>query len=198
LSAPRRRPTHQAPQGRLPDHLRPGLAIVFCGINPGRRSAATGHHYAGPGNRFWPALHLAGLTPRQLAPEEDATIPRYGLGLTNLVDRATAAADELERGELEAGARRLARKLAAARPRWLAMLGLGAYRAALGEPSASLGPQPRTLGGAPIWLLPNPSARGTHYPTERLADELDALRRAAGLPRLSSDPRGTGPGGTSP
>ncbi|HVS15052.1 MAG TPA: G/U mismatch-specific DNA glycosylase [Thermoanaerobaculia bacterium] len=173
---------------RLPDHLAPGLAIVLCGINPGRRSAATGHHYAGPGNRFWPALHRAGLTPRRLEPEEDATLLRYGLGLTNLAPRSTAAAAELGRAELEAGARRLARALADLRPHWLAVLGLGAYRAAFREPHAAVGPQRRTIGDTRVWLLPNPSGRGTHYPLERLAAELDALRRAAGLPRRSAHP----------
>jgi TDG/mug DNA glycosylase family protein len=176
--------THRSPV--LADHLAPGLDLVFCGINPGRHSAVSGHHYAGPGNRFWPALHGAGLTPYRLAPREDASLLRYGLGLTNLVARATAAADELDRSELQAGARRLARRLSELRPRWLAVLGLGAYRSAFAEPRATVGCQPRTLGGARVWLLPNPSGRATQYPLERLIAELDALRREAGLRRLSS------------
>jgi len=168
----------------LPDHLAPGLAIVFCGINPGRTSGARGHHYAGPGNRFWPALHSAGLTPRRYRPEEDASLLELGLGLTNLVPRITAAASELACAELVAGAQRLEARLRELEPRWLAVLGLGAYRTAWNEPDARVGEQPRTIGSTRIWLLPNPSGRGTHYPLPALVDQLERLRRAAGLPRL--------------
>ncbi|HVS65601.1 MAG TPA: G/U mismatch-specific DNA glycosylase [Thermoanaerobaculia bacterium] len=170
----------------LPDHLAPELAIVFCGINPGRTSGARGHHYAGPGNRFWPALHGAGLTPRRYRPEEGPTLPELGLGLTNLVHRTTAAAAELRTVELVAGARRLETVLLELRPRWLAVLGLGAYRVAWNEPDARVGEQPSTIGSTRVWLLPNPSGRGTHYPLPALVAELERLRKAAGLPHLSA------------
>jgi TDG/mug DNA glycosylase family protein len=167
---------------RLRDVLAPGLAVVFCGINPGLYSAAVGHHFARPGNRFWRALSDAGFTDRLLAPAEDRTLLRHGCGVTNLVARATAAADELAADELAAGARRLAAKLRRMHPRCVAFLGVGAYRLAFGHRAACIGCQPETLGGARVWVLPNPSGRAAAYQRAdfaRLFRELheDVMRR---------------------
>jgi TDG/mug DNA glycosylase family protein len=148
---------------RLRDVLAPGLAVVFCGINPSLYSAAVGHHFARPGNRFWPALRDAGFTDRLLTPAEDRALLRYGCGVTNLVARATAAADELAPDEIAAGARRLAAKLRRLSPRCVAFLGVGAYRVAFGHRTARIGRQPETLGGARVWALPNPSGRTAAY-----------------------------------
>ena len=141
----------------------PGLRVLFCGINPGLYSAATGHHFARPGNRFWPALAAAGFTPRQLHPSEERLLLQAGYGLTNLVARATAAADELTPKELVAGRRRLARKVRRLRPRAIAFLGLGAYRQAFGNPEAPLGRQRERFQGAEIWVLPSPSGLNANY-----------------------------------
>lgn len=151
----------------VPDVLVPHLDVVFCGINPGFRSAATGYHFAGPGNRFWPALHAAGFTDRQLQPSEVATLPRYGIGITNLVTRTTARADQLTTRELEAGREALEKKMRRFKPSWLAVLGVTAYRAAFGERHAALGEQTRTIGDTRVWLLPNTSGLNAHY---QLAD----------------------------
>jgi double-stranded uracil-DNA glycosylase len=164
--------------GRVPDVLAPGLAVLFCGINPGLWSAAVGHHFARPGNRFWPALHLAGFTPRVLDPAEDVDLPRYGLGITNLVGRATAGAAELTREELRAGAELLAARAAAIRPAVVAVLGVGAWRAGFGAPQATVGPQPERVGGARAWLLPNPSGLNAHWQLAGLAAAFAELRRS--------------------
>jgi TDG/mug DNA glycosylase family protein len=168
-------------EGRtVPDVLRPELDVLFCGINPGLWSAAVGHHFARPGNRFWKALHLGGFTPRQLEPDEEAELLRLGLGITNLVERATAGAAELGAGELRAGAARLAAKAAATRPRVVAVLGVGAYRAAFARPRAAVGPLPEPIGGSPAWLLPNPSGLNAHYQLPGLAEAFAELRRSLG------------------
>jgi double-stranded uracil-DNA glycosylase len=151
----------------------PGLQVLFCGINPSLASAAAGHHFARPGNRFWPALHRAGLTGRQLAPAEDASLLERGLGLTNLVARPTRAAAELSAEELRAGAAELEAKVARHRPAKVAFLGVLAYRRAFGRPRAGLGPQPEPLGLSQLWVLPNPSGLQARY---QLADIVDALR----------------------
>lgn len=165
--------------GTLPDILAHDLDVLFVGINPSLYSAAVGHHFARPGNRFWPALHRSGFTPRQWSPEEDRSGPSYGFGLTNMVDRATARADELDPAELVAGGKILARKIRRWRPRFVAVVGVTAYRAAFGEPGASLGDQGRDLAGARLWVLPNPSGLNAHYPLARLAELFGALRSAA-------------------
>lgn len=146
----------------VPDVLAPGLDVVFCGINPGRHSAATGFHFAGPGNRFWPSLYASGFTDRLLQPSEVALLPQYGCGITNLVTRTTARADELSPGEIVAGRHALEAKLLMFKPAWLAMLGLGAYRTAFGDRRAALGPQDRTIGTTRVWLLPNTSGLNAH------------------------------------
>jgi double-stranded uracil-DNA glycosylase len=143
--------------------IAPGLRVLFCGINPGLYSAATGHHFARPGNRFWPALHAAGFTPRLLQPPEENELLSLGFGLTNLVARATAGADELAPTEFVAGRRRLAAKVRRYRPRTVAFLGLGAYRHAFGRPQATLGPQPESFEGATVWVLPSPSGLNANY-----------------------------------
>jgi TDG/mug DNA glycosylase family protein len=167
------------PAKPLRDVVAPGLDVLFCGINPSLLSAARGHHFARPGNRFWPALHLAGLTPRRMTPEEDAELPRYGLGVTNLVDRPTRAAAELTPDELREGAAALAELVARYRPRVLAVLGVGAYRAGFGRPRAVLGRQDERVGGAQTWVVPNPSGLNAHYQLPDLARLYRGLRSAA-------------------
>ena len=141
----------------------PDLKVLFVGINPSLRSAEVGHNFARPGNRFYPALHAAGFTPRQLAPSEDTTLPRYGVGITNIAARPTRAAAELSREELREGAAHLERLVAEVRPRLVAFLGLTAYRTAFARPKATLGLQEATLGERPVWILPNPSGLNAHY-----------------------------------
>ncbi len=165
----------------LRDVIAPDLGVLFCGINPSLMSAERGHHFARPGNRFWPAIHRAGLTPRRLEPSEDGELPRYGLGVTNLVDRPTRAAAELSRDELRAGARSLAALVEAHRPRVLAVLGITAWRTAWERPKARLGPQPERLGATAIWVLPNPSGLNAHHQLDDLAAAYRAMAVAAGL-----------------
>jgi TDG/mug DNA glycosylase family protein len=164
----------------LRDVLAPGLRILFCGINPSLISAARGHHFARPGNRFWPALHRSGLTPRLLSPDEDGELPRWGLGVTNLVDRPTARADELGRDELRAGAAALERLVAEWRPGVLAVVGLTAWREGFDRPGAGVGLQPGRVGGAPAWVLPNPSGLNAHYQLPDLARLFGELGEYAG------------------
>jgi TDG/mug DNA glycosylase family protein len=160
----------------LPGPSDPPLAVLFCGINPGLVTALTGHHFGRPGNRFWPALHRSGFTPRLLRPAEQGELRGLGLGITNLVARATATADEIGPEELRRGARALARKARRRRPRLVAFLGLGAFRVAFDSPGATVGPQPEVIGGARAWLLPNPSGLNAHYRIEDLARAFAALR----------------------
>lgn len=163
----------------MPDVIADGLRVLFCGINPGLWSAATGHHFARPGNRFWPVLHRSGFTPRQLAPHEENELLSYGLGISNVVARASARADELTREEYLAGGRELERKVAQRRPCWLAVVGVTAYREAFGERRAVVGAQQRTMGGTGIWVLPNPSGLNAHWQPAALAEEFGRLRAAA-------------------
>src|SRR4051794_22501922 len=158
------------------DVVGPDLRVLFCGINPGLYSAATGHHFARPGNRFWPALHRAGFTPRQLAPAEERQLLALGCGITNLVSRATAAADELTADELIRGARRLEAKVRRFRPKVVAFAGIGAYRTAFGRKTAALGRQPEDLAGAQVWVLPSPSGLNAHHSLAALAERFRELR----------------------
>jgi TDG/mug DNA glycosylase family protein len=178
-----RRPTKEellAAGGRtLPDVIAPGLRVLFCGINPGLYTAAVGHHFARPGNRFWKALHAGGFTPRVLDPSEEQLLLQFGCGITNVADRPSAAADELSREELMEGGRRLAEKVARYHPRWLAVLGLGAYRTAFGKPKAAFGPQQETIGGARVWVLPNPSGLNASYRPQDFGRLFGELRMAA-------------------
>jgi TDG/mug DNA glycosylase family protein len=164
------------PDKPLPDVVAPGLDVLFCGINPSLLSAARGHHFARPGNRFWPALHLAGLTPFRLTPEQDRELPRYGLGVTNLVDRPTRTAAELTTDELRAGPAALAELVARYRPRVVAVLGITAWRAAFDRPRAGLGVQPERVGGVTTWVAPNPSGLNAHYMLPDLAAFYRRLR----------------------
>ncbi|MFD8073641.1 G/U mismatch-specific DNA glycosylase [Streptomyces sp. NBC_00510] len=156
-----------------------GLRVLFCGINPGLMSAATGHHFARPGNRFWPVLHACGFTPRRLDPAEQGELPAYGLGITNVVARASARADELTRDELLEGGRLLTERVLRYEPRWLAVVGVTAYRVAFAEPRARIGPQERTIGGTRIWALPNPSGLNAGWSTQAMTEEYGRLRDAS-------------------
>jgi double-stranded uracil-DNA glycosylase len=154
------------------------LHVLFCGINPGLYSAATGWHFARPGNRFWPALHLSGFTPRRLHPSEQAELPGYGLGITNIAPRATAQAAELSATELRDGAARLSALIDSRRPAFVAIAGVTAYRTAFGVPKAQIGPQPDRLGAARVWILPNPSGLNAHTSVPLLSQEMRKLREA--------------------
>jgi TDG/mug DNA glycosylase family protein len=163
----------------IPDVVAPGLRVLFAGINPSLYSAATGCHFARPGNRFWPTLHAAGFTARQLRPDEQRSLLATGLGITNIVARATTRADELTAAELRAGGAELASLAARLDVSWLAVLGVTAYRTAFGVPTAVVGPQDNRLGGALVWVLPNPSGLNAHYSASALAAEFSRLRRTA-------------------
>lgn len=165
----------------IPDVLPPAgepFRVLFCGINPGLYSAATGWHFARPGNRFWPALHQSGFTDRQLKPSQQAEIARHGLGITNIAARATAQAAELTAAELKEGADRLLALVDARQPRVVAIAGVTAYRAAFARPRAVIGPQSEKLGTARLWILPNPSGLNAHWPTARIAEAFRELREA--------------------
>lgn len=156
-----------------------GLSVLFCGINPGLMTAATGHHFARPGNRFWPVLHLSGFTPRLMQPSEQEDLLSYGLGITNVVARATARADELSAEEYREGGRRLALKVTRRKPRWLAVVGVTAYRAAFDDRKAQVGPQERVIGETRVWVLPNPSGLNAHWTAQTMAEEFGRLRVTA-------------------
>ncbi|PDP89587.1 G/U mismatch-specific DNA glycosylase [Glycomyces fuscus] len=179
----------EAARDRLvPDLVAEDLRVLFCGINPGLTSGAVGHHFAKPGTRFWPSLHGAGFTPRQLRPDEEAELLSLGLGITNVAERTTAQADELSREEIVEGGRRLREKVLRWRPRWLAVLGVTAYREAFADRRATVGPQDARIGDTRVWLLPNPSGRNAHWQLGPLIEEFARLRRAAGVPDRSGDP----------
>ncbi|MPY78044.1 MAG: G/U mismatch-specific DNA glycosylase [Actinophytocola sp.] len=173
---PTRADLNAARDRTIPDVLAADLRVLFCGINPSLYSGATGHHFARPGNRFWPALHRAGFTPRQLHPNEQDELPHHGLGVTNLVRRATARADELTDAELRDGAARLASLARRYRPRAIAVVGVTAYRTAFGRLRAVVGPQQKRIEDAVLWVLPNPSGLNAHYQLPDLAAEFGALR----------------------
>jgi TDG/mug DNA glycosylase family protein len=164
----------------IPDVVCDGLDVLFSGINPGLWSAATGHHFARPGNRFWPALHRSGFTPRLLAPADQQQLLGLGLGITNVVARASARADELSRAELVAGGETLSATVRRHRPRWLAVLGVTAYRVAFATPKALVGPQERTIEESRVWVLPNPSGLNAHWSPAALAGAFAELRERLG------------------
>jgi TDG/mug DNA glycosylase family protein len=180
------RPTREqiaaAHGGRVADVAAPSLHVFFCGINPGLYSAAVGHHFARPGNRFWKALHGSGFTPYILTPFEEPRLLDLGLGITNLVERATGAAEELGPDELREGAARLHRKVGRLKPRFVAVLGVSAFRAAFGRPRAAVGAQDQPLGHARVWVLPNPSGRTAAYQLPALVEAFGALREAVVRP----------------
>jgi len=162
----------------IPDLVAPGLDVLFCGINPGLYSGATGCHFARPGNRFWPALHAAGFTPRLLQPWERRALLACGCGVTNFVARATTAAHELESDELRIGRRRLERTVRRYKPRAVAVVGIGAYRVAFDRPDAVLGRQPEDVAGAMVWVLPNTSGLNAHHRPSDFARAFRDLRQA--------------------
>lgn len=165
----------------ITDVVAPGLRLLLVGINPGVRSAETGRHFARPGNRFWPALHAAGITPRLFSPDEQDLLPGLGVGITNLVARPSATAAEVTAAELRAGAERLEMLARRLEPRVVAVLGLTAYRTAFGRPRAASGPQAEALGPAQLWVLPNPSGLNAHTKPAAHAEGLGAAATAAGL-----------------
>jgi TDG/mug DNA glycosylase family protein len=170
---------------RLADVIADDLAVLFCGANPGLSSAAAGAPFATPSDRWWPALYESGFTPRRLAPNEAHELLALGLGLTSLVRRPTVGVAELAKAEFVEGGRLLRRRVLARHPRWLAVLGVTAYRAAFGRPDAAVGLQEDTIGSTRLWILPNPSGLNAHYPPRALATEFARLRVAAGLPDRS-------------
>ena len=169
-----------AKDGAVPDVIAPGLRVLFCGINPSLYSAVVGYHFARPGNRFWPTLHRAGFTERRLEPQEWETLLARGYGLTNVVARATARADELSAEELRGGRGELERKVREYRPQVLAVLGIGAYRTAFEERKAVTGKQPQKIGDTTLWVLPNPSGLNAHYGLDDLAKLYSEVLGAVG------------------
>jgi TDG/mug DNA glycosylase family protein len=163
----------------LGDVIGAGLRVLFCGINPGLVSAETGHHFARPGNRFWPALHQAGFTPWQFRPDEQGELLALGLGITNVVDKPSARADELTKAELVAGGANLVVKVLKYQPRWLAVVGVTAYRDAFGERKAAMGEQDRRIGETRVWILPNPSGLNAHYTLPKLAAAYAELEKVS-------------------
>ena len=160
----------------LPDVIAWGLKVLFCGINPGLYSAAVGHHFARPGNRFWTALFRAGLTDRLLSPSDENLLPGFGYGVTNIVNSATAQASELSTKELQAGAELLKRKVWSFQPRILGILGVDAYRKAFQRKTATIGCQREKIGHTRLWVLPNPSGINAHYQVEDLIRLLSEIR----------------------
>ncbi len=175
-----RRPTKEeiaAAAGKsVPDIIARDLRLLFVGINPGLYTAAIGHHFGRPGNRFWPTLFSSGFTPRLLSPYQERELLDYGLGITNVVNRATATAAELSAEELAEGGRQLEEKVQNFSPAYVAVLGVGAYRSAFHRPKAVLGQQPESIGSAVTWVLPNPSGLNAHYQLEDLARLFRELR----------------------
>jgi double-stranded uracil-DNA glycosylase len=176
------RPTREqvaAAAGRtVPDVIGSGLLVLFCGINPGLYSGAVGHHFARPGNRFWKALHGSGFTDRVVTPFDERDLLGFGLGITNLVERATATAAKLSGGELREGRGRLEEKVRRYRPRTVAVLGVSAYRTAFDHPDARVGKQEDRLSAGALWVLPNPSGLNAHYQLPQLIDAFAELRAA--------------------
>jgi len=160
------------------DVIAPDLCVLFCGINPGLYTAAVGHHFARPGNRFWPALYAAGFTDRLLSPFDERELLKNGYGITNVVKRATATADLLTKEEIVAGGERLRAKVFRYRPRVLAVLGVGAYRTAFNQPKAKVGRQEDVIGNTVLWVLPNPSGLNANYQPAQLAKLFRELREA--------------------
>ena len=160
----------------VPDIIAPDLQVLFCGINPGLYSAATGHHFARPGNRFWPTLYRAGFTPHLFGAQQEAKLLSLGYGITNIVTRATAAAAELSKTELQGGALELIRKVEHYKPEVLAILGISAYRAAFKMPKAKLGLQSLKINSTHIFVLPNPSGLNAHFPPDALAQVFSDFR----------------------
>ena len=176
------RPTREqllaAADKTVPDLIAPNLKVLFAGINPGLYTSAIGHHFGRPGNRFWPALYAAGFTPQLFSPFEEGELLPLGYGITNVVSRTTAAADELSDDEIRAGGKQLVAKVKRYTPRVLAILGVGAYRIAFDRSKAKVGFQEETIRATRIWVLPNPSGLNAHYQSADLAKVFRSLRDA--------------------
>jgi len=172
---------------RLPDMIAPRMKVLFVGINPGLYSGAVGHHFARPGNRFWPVLHKAGFTERQYSPYEERELLKHGYGITNIVNRATVSASELSRVELEKGCRRLKAKVRRCRPCLVAVLGLQAFRLAFGQPKARFGLQEEGIGQSRLWVLPNPSGLNASYQLPDLSKLFQKVRKSAMCEREKYD-----------
>lgn len=177
LSKPTRADLLAAQDKTVRDVIAPDLRVLFCGINPGLYSGATGHHFARPGNRFWPTLHQAGFSSRLLHPSEERELLASGYGITNLVSRATATADELLPEELVAGRRRLESKVKRYRPQVVAVLGISAYRTAFAQKAVTLGKQSQQWAESILWVLPNPSGLNAHYQIADLVEHFRTLRQ---------------------
>ncbi|TXK52665.1 G/U mismatch-specific DNA glycosylase [Pontibacter qinzhouensis] len=164
----------------VPDVIRAGLKVLFCGINPSVYTAVVGYNFARPGNRFWPTLYASGFTPRQLLPGEQQELLQLGYGITNVVDRATVAAADLRKEELRQGGEQLVQKVLAYKPQVLALLGISVYEAAFGHKGSGVGLQSRTIGDTQVWVLPNPSGLNAHFPPRRLAEVYRELKYYVG------------------
>jgi double-stranded uracil-DNA glycosylase len=175
----------KATRKRVPDLIAPNLDVLFCGINPGTYSAAVGHHFAGPGSRFWITLRDSKLTPRLYSAFEEDQLLALGYGITNIVPRASTTADDLSPDELRAGGKRLRKLVFQYQPRFLAFLGFVAYRTAFKQPKAIGGLQLETIGATQIWLLPNPSGLNAHHQDSGLAKLFAELQVAANVPRAT-------------
>jgi TDG/mug DNA glycosylase family protein len=165
-----------ATEKTVPDVIAPDLRVLFCGINPGLYTAAVGHHFARPGNRFWPALHTGGFTDRVLSPFDERELLKSGYGITNVVPRTTTTADLLTKKEIVAGGEELRKKVLRYRPRVLAVLGVGAYRTAFNQPRAAVGRQNEMIGNTIVWVLPNPSGLNANYQPAQLAQLFRELK----------------------
>jgi double-stranded uracil-DNA glycosylase len=181
MTKPTRADLLAAANRTVPDVIAHNLKVLFCGINPGLYTAFMGHHFARPGNRFWPALYAGGFAPRLLQPAEERELLTLGFGITNVVSRASAAADELSVDEFVAGGKQLRSRVSRYRPQYLAVLGVGAYRVAFDRRKAVLGPQPETIGETKVWVLPNPSGLNAHYRAADLANLFRQLRDAVAV-----------------
>ncbi|EJL92789.1 G:T/U mismatch-specific DNA glycosylase [Herbaspirillum sp. CF444] len=169
----------------LPDLLAPGLDVVFCGINPGMSAAAAGHHFMGRSNRFWKTIHLAGFTPTLIDPFDDRKILEHRCGLTTVVERPTARADELLREEYLLASAKLSEKIEKLKPKCLAFLGKPAYQAISGKPKITWGKQPEPFGGAMVWVLPNPSGLNRGFSLDNLVQAYQELRYDISANQLS-------------
>jgi TDG/mug DNA glycosylase family protein len=178
---PSRQQLIEAAGKTVPDVIGHDLRVLFCGINPGLYTAAVGHHFARPGNRFWPALHRSGFTDRLLSPFDEHQLLLLGLGITNVFARATAAASELTKDDFIKGGARLRAKVRRYRPRVIAILGVGAYRTAFARPKAIIGEQGEKIADTRIWVLPNPSGLNANYQLADLVKLFEELRKAADM-----------------
>ena len=165
----------------VPDVIAPNLKVLFCGINPGLYTAAIGHHFGRPGNRFWPVIHQSGFTPRLYSPYEDNDLLELGYGVVNVVNKATATADQLTREELLAGGASLRKKVLKYKPQILAVLGMGAYRTAFQQPQAAIGEQTERIGPTRVWVLPNTSGLNANFQMPALVKLFGKLKAAADM-----------------